>query len=67
MKTDWSRKFDESIPLAKGRQLVTLKDAGTYITKLPKAKHTAPEWQNVGPIIVVRRRLSAGQLFPVRR
>jgi hypothetical protein len=29
----------------RGRQLVTLKDAGTYITKLPKAEHTAPEWQ----------------------
>jgi hypothetical protein len=28
-----------------GRQLVTLEDAGNYITKLPKAKHTAPEWQ----------------------
>jgi len=27
-----------------GRQFVTLKDAGTYITKLPKAEHEAPEW-----------------------
>jgi hypothetical protein len=42
---DWSRKFDEPIPLPKGRQLVTLKDAGTYITKLPKSEHMAPEWQ----------------------
>jgi hypothetical protein len=24
---------------------VTLKDAGTYITKLPKAEQQAPEWQ----------------------
>jgi hypothetical protein len=24
---------------------VTLQDAGNYITKLPKAEHTAPEWQ----------------------
>jgi hypothetical protein len=45
MTPDWSRKFDEPIPLPKSRQLVTLKDAGTYITKLPKAEHTAPEWQ----------------------
>jgi hypothetical protein len=45
MTADWSRKFDEPIPLPKGRQLVTLKDAGTYITKLPKAEHTAAEWQ----------------------
>jgi len=41
----WSRKFDEPIPLPDGRKLVTLKDAGEYITKLPKAEHSAPEWQ----------------------
>jgi hypothetical protein len=41
----WSRKFDEPIPLPRGRALVTLKDAGNYITKLPKAEHEAPEWQ----------------------
>ncbi|WP_245332253.1 hypothetical protein [Bradyrhizobium erythrophlei] len=28
-----------------GRKLVTLRDAATYITKLPKAEHAAPEWQ----------------------
>ena len=33
------------IPIPSGHQLVTLKDAGTYITKLPKAEHEAPEWQ----------------------
>jgi hypothetical protein len=41
----WSRAFDDPIPLPRGRQLVTLKDAGNYITKLPKAEHEAPEWQ----------------------
>jgi hypothetical protein len=45
MTAGWSRKFDEPIPLPKGRQLATLKDAGTYITKLPKAEHEAKEWQ----------------------
>jgi hypothetical protein len=44
MTTGWSRIFDEPIPLPKGRKLVTLKDAGAYITKFPKAEHTAPEW-----------------------
>jgi hypothetical protein len=29
----------------RGRQLVTLQDAGTYITKLPKSEHEAAEWQ----------------------
>jgi hypothetical protein len=41
----WSARFDEPIPLPRGRQLVTLEDAGTYITKLPKAEHGAAEWQ----------------------
>jgi hypothetical protein len=41
----WSLRFDEPIPLPRGRQLVTLKNAGTYITKLPKSEHTAQEWQ----------------------
>jgi hypothetical protein len=31
--------------LPHGRQLVTLQDAGTHITRLPKAEHTTPEWQ----------------------
>ena len=41
----WSRKFDEPIPLPRRRQLVTLRDAGIYILKLPGSEHTAPEWQ----------------------
>jgi hypothetical protein len=32
-------------PLPRGRRLVTLEDAGSYITKLPKAEHMTPEWQ----------------------
>jgi hypothetical protein len=41
----WKRAFDEPIPLPRGRALVTLEDAGKYITKLPKAEHEVPEWQ----------------------
>jgi hypothetical protein len=39
----WSRPFDDPIDLPRGRTLVT--DAGNYTTKLPKAEHSAPEWQ----------------------
>jgi hypothetical protein len=35
---DWSRAFDDRIPLRRGRQLVTLKDTANYIQKLPKAE-----------------------------
>jgi hypothetical protein len=41
----WQRQFDDPIPLPRGRQLVTLQDAGTFITKLPKAEHDTAEWQ----------------------
>jgi hypothetical protein len=41
----WKRRFVEPIPLPRGRQLITIEDAGTYITKLPKAEHEAAEWQ----------------------
>jgi len=40
----WKRRFDDPIPLPRGRQLVTLEDAGNYITKLPKK-----EIARVGP------------------
>jgi hypothetical protein len=45
MPTARSRKraFDEPIVLPNGRELVTLEDAGTYITKLPKAAHKSPQ------------------------
>ena len=41
----WSRAFEDPIPLLRGRQLVTLKDAAAYIMKLPKAEQDLPEWQ----------------------
>ena len=41
----WNRPFDEPIPLPRGRQLVTLEDAGNYIQKLPKAEQDIEEWQ----------------------
>jgi hypothetical protein len=41
----WQRRFEDPIPLPRGRQLVTLKDAADYITRLPKAEHERPQWQ----------------------
>jgi hypothetical protein len=40
-----AREFDEPILLPDGRELITLRDAAHYITKLPKAEHDADEWQ----------------------
>jgi hypothetical protein len=60
LTADWSRKFDEPIPLPprgkgarQGRQLLTLKDAGTYITTLPKAEHLAAEWQTAMKVLIL--------------
>jgi hypothetical protein len=41
----WLASFEDPIPLADGRQLLTLRDAADYIMGLPKAEHSAPEWQ----------------------
>jgi hypothetical protein len=41
----WKRKFEDPIPLPRGRQLVMLQDAGKYIQKLPKAEQQIEEWQ----------------------
>jgi hypothetical protein len=41
----WQRAFDEPIALPDGQNLVTLRDAATYITKLPKRESASPEWQ----------------------
>jgi hypothetical protein len=67
---DWSRKFDEPIPLPRrgkdarqGRQLVTLKDAGTYITKLPKAEHMAAEWQAAMEALMLVATLGGPTMF----
>jgi hypothetical protein len=39
-KTGWKREFEDPIARPDGRMLVTLLDAGEYITTLPKASVT---------------------------
>jgi hypothetical protein len=41
----WSAKFEEPVVLPDGRKLATLRDAATYITKLPKAEQDLEVWQ----------------------
>jgi hypothetical protein len=41
----WLREFDDPIELPDERTLVTLHDAATYITGLPKKEAALPEWQ----------------------
>jgi hypothetical protein len=44
-KKGWNRPFDDPIALPRGRTLVTLQDAATYIMKLPKAEQKHEKWQ----------------------
>ena len=39
----WGARFDDPIALANGRKLLTLKDAATHITNLPKKDSDLPE------------------------
>jgi hypothetical protein len=59
----WKRRFDEPIPLPRGRQLVTLEDAGKYITKLPKAEHEAAEWLAAMEALILVAELGGPTMF----
>jgi hypothetical protein len=39
------RRFEDPIPLPRGRQLVMVQDAAGFIMKLPKAEQKLEEWQ----------------------
>jgi hypothetical protein len=67
--TGWKRPFDDPILLPRGRQLVTLENAATYIQKLPKAEQQLDQWQaavEALPGDVCPYRLHAG-IEPKRR
>jgi hypothetical protein len=51
--TGWKRRFDDPIPLPRARQLVTLEDAGKFITKLPKAEQQHPAWQTAVEALIL--------------
>ena len=49
---DWSRPFDEPIPLPDGGELRTLLDAGHYVDKLPRSMQEREEWQAVMEVLL---------------
>lgn len=59
----WKRPFEEPIPLPGGHHLVTLEDAGDYITKLPKAVHEAKEWQAAMEALILVATLGGPTMF----
>lgn len=53
MKRGWSRPFDDPIDLPRGRQLVTLKDAASYIMKLKQTEQKRAEWQSATEALIM--------------
>ena len=49
---DWSREFDDPIPLPDGGELRTLLDAGRYVDALPRSMHEREEWQAVMEVML---------------
>jgi len=59
----WSREFDEPIQIPNGRTLITLRDAASYITTLPKKEADAPEWQAVIEAMMLVAELDGPTMF----
>jgi hypothetical protein len=49
----WARRFDCPIQPAKGKPLVTLKDAAAYIFKLSDRDQRLPEWQAAAEALIL--------------
>jgi hypothetical protein len=62
-KRGWQRKFEDPIPLSDGRSLVTLRDAATYITALPKTESALAEWQAAIEALILVADLGGPTMF----
>jgi hypothetical protein len=62
----WGQRFEEPIPLPKGKPLVTLRDAANYITELTKAEHQAKEWQTAIDILMKTAKYGEAWMFFAR-
>src|SRR5712691_3390349 len=60
----WERSFEDPINLPDGRTLSTLRDAGDYITGLPKAVHEAAEWQAAMEALILVATLGGPTMLP---
>ena len=59
----WSACFDEPIELPDGRKLLTLHDAATYATNLPKKEAPSPEWQAAIEALMLVAELAGPTMF----
>ena len=52
-ETGWGRHFDDEMALPDGRALRTLRDAGEYVTRLPKAEQAKQHWQTAAHELII--------------
>jgi hypothetical protein len=55
----WSLKFDEPIAAPNHLKLRTLRDAGEYVTGLPKADQAKPHWRTAAHELMMARQSAA--------
>lgn len=48
----WAKRFSKPIPVPAGKPLVTLRDAGNYIDRLPKSVKHESEWQTAAKALL---------------
>jgi hypothetical protein len=60
---DWHRAFDDPIARPDGLKLIRLHDAATFITKLLKREHDAPEWQAATEALMLVADLGGPTMF----
>jgi hypothetical protein len=48
----WDIHFPNPIETPSGKWLITLRDAGAYIAKLPKYQHDIPAWQTAMHVLI---------------
>jgi hypothetical protein len=54
---------DFAVAAIGGRRIVSLRDAASFITKLPKREHDAPEWQAAIEALMLVVDLSGPTMF----
>jgi hypothetical protein len=63
---EWQRRFDKSIVLPDGDELITLLDAGIFIESLPEVQHRRQEWRIATEVLLWRSPMADGRSLTPR-
>jgi hypothetical protein len=51
--SDWSRAFEDPIPMPSGHEINTLRDAGEYIAGLPRQQQDQARWHTAAEMLLM--------------